>query len=311
MFKLINVEFYKLMRRWLPYILLLVLIALLALTKFGSYSSYVNFKSRNPEAQIQPGATAITATSTATVTITVPGSPGQPFPGGVRTEFFNLKPLVLPGAMDDVLSAILSLGTLLIIILAAQVVGTEYTWGTLRQTLIKGVNRRKFLITKFLSLALVIIAGVAIALIVGFLIGMLTTRLVEGGISWSFMTWGYIGSLLASIGRMLLVLGIYLSLTVILCVLLRSAGTGLAVGLGIYFADSIISALAMSSSGVFKEILRFGIGYNVQQFTASFTPHNLQEVIRPLWQSTGILSAWAVLFVLAAFYFLRRQDLTA
>ena len=311
MFKLINVEFYKLMRRWLPYVLLSLLILIIVLTKIGPYSSYVNFKSRNPDVQIQPGATTITATNTPIGTITFPGSTGQPFPGGIQIGFFDVGPLVLPGAMDGVLGAIMGFGAILVIILAAQVVGTEYSWGTLRQTLIKGVSRPKFLITKFLSLALAILAGVVIALIAGFIIGMVTTRLVEGGISWSFMTWGYIGSLLANVARVLLVIGIYLALAVLVCVLLRSAGTGLALGLGLYFADSIISALAMSSSGMLKEIFRFGIGYNVQQFTASSSMTNLQQVIRPLWQSSGILVAYGVVFVALAFYALRRQDLTA
>jgi ABC-2 type transport system permease protein len=310
MFKLINVEFYKLMRRWLPYILLLTLILLMVFSKVVSYSGYNNFTAQHPDIHVPPGASSITITST------VPGSVSETRPNGITSiQTLNVgswkSQLVLPGAMDGVLGGILSLGAFLVIILAAQVVGTEYAWGTLRQTLIKGVSRRKFLVTKFLTLAIAILAGVAIALLVGFLIGMLTTQLVESGIDWSFMTWGYVGNLLANVARVLLVLGVYLSLTVILCVLLRSAGTALAVGLGIYFVDSIVSALAMSSSGLLKEIFRFSIGYNVQQFTASFSATNLQEAIRPLWQSSGILSAWMVLFVLAAFYFLRRQDLTA
>jgi ABC-2 type transport system permease protein len=305
MLKLINVEFYKLMRRWLPYVSLLVLILLLAITKISAYSGYSNFMSRNPDAEIQSGTTSITITSTFT------GPDGQPIPGSTHIESFDVGPLVLPDAMDSVLSTISGLGVILVIILAAQVVGSEYGWGTIRQTLIKGVSRRKFLLAKFLTLALAIIAGVLIIVVVGFLIGMLTTAMVSGGIDWGFMTWGYVGGLLADIGRILLILAIYLAMTVLLCILLRSAGTGMAVGLGVYFADSILAGLTSITSGFLKELFRFGIGYNVQQFTASDTAQIMGEAVRPLWQSSGILLVWGVLFVAAAFYFLRRQDLTA
>jgi ABC-2 type transport system permease protein len=311
MLKLINVEFYKLMRRWLPYVMLAVLILMLVIAKASSYSGYSSFMSQHPGVEIPHGATSVTITSI------IPDSVTDTNPSGVITSIETIyvgqwqEQLVLPDAMDSVLSTISGLGVILVIILAAQVVGTEYGWGTIRQTLIKGVSRRNFLIAKFLTLAIVIIAGVLITVLVGFLIGMLTTALVEGGIDWSFMTWGYLGGLLADIGRILLVLGIYLALTVLLCVLLRSAGTGMAVGLGVYFADSILAGLTSITSGFLKELFRFGIGYNVQQFTTSSTTQIMGEVIRPLWQSSGILLAWGVLFVVAAFYFLRRQDLTA
>jgi ABC-2 type transport system permease protein len=306
MLKLINVEFYKLMRRWLPYALLAVLLLLMIITKASAYSGYSGFMSRNPGAEIPDGTTSITSTGTRTFT-----DPDGNVHDSVYTEYLDIGPLVLPDAMDSVLSIISGLGVILVIILASQVVGTEYGWGTIRQTLIKGVSRRKFLLAKFLTLALAIIAGVLIIVVVGFLIGMVTTALVEGGIDWGFMTWGYIGGLLADIGRILLILAIYLALTVLLCILLRSAAGGMAAGLGLYFADSIIAGLTSITSGFLKALFRFGISYNVQQFTASSTTQIMGEAIRPLWQSSGILLAWGVLFVIAAFYFLRRQDLTA
>jgi ABC-2 type transport system permease protein len=309
MLKLINVEFYKLARRSLPYILLAVLILLLVITKASAYSGYSSFMSRNPGAEIPPGATSITITTASTTTS---GDQGVTIINGTIIDGSDWKNnLVLPWAMDSVLGIFSGLGVILVIILAAQVVGSEYGWGTIRQTLIKGVSRRNFLIAKFLTLALAIIAGVLIIVVVGFLIGMVTTALVEGGIDWGFMTWGYIGGLLADIGRILLILAIYLALTVLLCILLRSAAGGMAAGLGLYFADSIIAGLTSITSGFLKALFRFGISYNVQQFTASSTTQIMGEAIRPLWQSSGILLAWGVLFVIAAFYFLRRQDLTA
>jgi ABC-type transport system involved in multi-copper enzyme maturation permease subunit len=305
MFKLINVEFFKLMRRWLPYVSLLILIAILVLSKVGPYQNYRNFTAQHPGVQIQPGVSSVTISPTVTVS---GGSVVNPSYAIINV---GQNELVLPWAMNGVLTSIFSFGLFLMIILAAQVVGSEYGWGTIRQTLIKGVSRPKFLTAKFLTLGSVVLAGFGIALVAGFLISMVTTNLVSGGISWGFLTWGYLGSLLVEIGRLLLILGAYLVMVVLFSVLLRSAAAGIGVGLGFYIGDSILGGLANNGAGWVRALARFDIGYNSQQLSASFISFGQQANIRPVWQSSGILLAYVVVFVALAFYVIRRQDLTA
>jgi ABC-type transport system involved in multi-copper enzyme maturation permease subunit len=306
MLKLIKIEFYKLRRRWLPWVSLLMLLAFILLVKIGPFSSYLQSKSMSSGSQ--PGVT-IVQSSPSGVPVTITVSPGANPPGAVYVSGWQNQ-LVLPGAMDGVLGVALSFGAVLAVVFAAMVTGSEYNWGTLRQTLIKGVSRNRFLTAKFLTLALAVIAGVVLTVIAGLLISMATTQIVSGGINWGLMTVGYIGDLLANMGRILLILGAYVVLTILLSVLFRSSATGMALGLGVYFVDTILSSIAAGSSGFFKSLLHFGISYNAQQLSAPFAA-TLQDLIRPVWQSSGILLAWGVLFVAVAYYAVRRQDLTA
>ena len=218
--------------------------------------------------------------------------------------------MVLPTSMEGVFSSIQGFGSYLVIILAASVVGTEYRWGTLRQMLIKGTGRPRFLGAKVLALAIAVIAGVIIAVIVGFIIGIITTILVEGGVNWDFLSINYIGNLFASMGRILLILGVYLTLAFFVTTLLRSSTSGMAIALVFIIAQGVIIAMLSISTGWLADIAPYTIGFNVQELTALNLP-DMRESATPWWQSAGILLTYGLAFLAAAFYFFRRQDINA
>jgi ABC-type transport system involved in multi-copper enzyme maturation permease subunit len=295
MFRLIGVEFFKLKRRWLPYILLIVLLLSVVLAIMGAYFSYQSWEDHSSDTQIIDGPD---------ITIIAPG-------GGIPTAMIEMwkEQLVLPTSMEGVFRSIQGLGTFLVIILAASVVGTEYRWGTLRQMLI-GTGRPRYLGAKVLALAIAAIAGVIIAVIVGFIIGIITTILVEGGVNWDFLSINYIGNLFASMGRTLLILGVYLTLAFFLTTLLRSSISGMAIGLVFIIAESAIIAIFSNSTGWLTDIAPYTIGYNVQELATLNLP-DMRESTTPWWQSAGILLTYGLAFLAAAFYFFRRQDITA
>ena len=130
--------------------------------------------------------------------------------------------------------------------------------------------------------------------------------------SWDFFTAGYAGQLVSSLGRILLVMAAYFAVAIFLTLLFKSASAGIAAGIGLVFMDTIISSLAgLSSLGWIKDVLRLGIGYNAQQLSSIFFNSGAGVAAREWWQSSGILAAWAVIFLGAAFYLFRKQDLTA
>lgn len=312
MLRLIGVEFFKLKRRWLPYILLLVLLAFMVITILGAYFSYQSWMDQSPDTY--PNTQIIDGPGISgeepDVTIIVPG-------GGIPTEVIEMwkESLVLPTSMEGVFRSIQGLGTFLVIILAASVVGTEYRWGTLRQMLAKGTSRPRYLGAKVLALAIAVMAGVIIAVIVGFIIGIITTILVEGGVNWDFLSINYIGNLFASMGRTLLIFGVYLTLAFFFTTLLRSSTSSIAIGLVLIFAETIIIGMLSNSTGWLADITPYIIGFNVQELAAlnspGMYPVGFQESTKPWWQSAGILLTYGLTFLAAAFYFFRRQDLTA
>ena len=81
---------------------------------------------------------------------------------------------MLPTAMEGIFNSIPGLGIILIAILAASTVGTEYGWGTLRQTLARGTSRPRYLTSKLLSIAIVAFIGVIIAIAFGLIATIIT-----------------------------------------------------------------------------------------------------------------------------------------
>ena len=306
MLKLMHIEFYKLRRRWLPWVMLLILLAFIVLMKVGPFSAYLQNRD-NPQGAQPPITVTQQSPSGPVVTVTV--NPGAPSPGTDYAPGY-VSELALPDSMRSVLVALSTFGAVLALIFTAMMLGSEYTWGTLRQTLIKGISRPRFLTAKYLTLAIIIIAGVLTAVVFGFLLSMATTQIVTGGIDWSFMSLGYIGSLLGEMARIALIFAVYVALAALLSVFFRSAATGMALGIGAYFVDTILMQVLTNASTFFRNLSHFSISYNVQQLSAIFANVGATDV-RPVWQSAGILGVWAVIFVVLAYFALRRQDLTA
>jgi ABC-type transport system involved in multi-copper enzyme maturation permease subunit len=301
MIRLMRIEFFKLRKRWMPYALLIILVAMVALPKFISYTNYNNFSS-----QSNPPVVTVTGPDGSTQGVIV--NPGM------QNIADNIKQdLVLPQAMGSIFSMLIGgLGALLLVILGASIVGTEYGWGTVRQVLVKGTGRAKYLGAKLSVVGINAVAAVVLVAVVGFIIGIITTGLVNGGMSWDFFTAGYAGQLVSSLGRILLALSAYFAVAVFLTVLFKSASAGIAAGIGLVFIDTIIASLAgLSSLGWIKDVLRLGIGYNAQQLSAIFYSAGGGTAARVWWQSSGILAAWVTVFLVAAFYLFRKQDLTA
>jgi len=269
MLSLMRVEFFKLRKRWMPYVLLLVLLASILIPLVFTY---INYQSEVSEFQ---------------------------------TPMWK-EALVLPTAMEGVFNSVPGLGMILVAILAASAVGTEYGWGTLRQTLARGTSRPRYLTSKLLSIAIITFIGVIIAVAVGLIATIITSMLVEGGIEWG----SFIGYFMASLGRTLLVLVVYISMATFFSVLLRSSALGIMVTIAWIIGDSIIGGLLSMSTGWLADISHFIISFNTSELLAlnSLNPHN---DVTSWWQSAGILLAYSTVFIAASYYRFQKQDLTA
>jgi len=269
MLNLIRVELFKLRKRWMPYVLLLVLLASILIPLVVSYINYQSEVSEYPDLMWK-------------------------------------ETLVLPTAMEGVFNSVPGLGMILVAILAASVVGNEYGWGTLRQTLARGTSRSGYLTAKLLSITIIAIIGVIIAVAVGLIATIITSMLVGGGIEWG----SFFGYFIASLGRTLLVLVVFITMATLFSVLLRSSALGIMVTIAWFIGDSIIVGLLSGSTGWLADIPQFMIFFSTGELMAlnSLSP---PDDVTPWWQSVGILLAYSTVFITASYYRFQRQDLTA
>ena len=128
-------EWFKLRRRRMPWILLILSVLLVQIYFWGAYALF----------RVGEELTLGDGSSTASV-------------GGDFLEVLAFPNIAVLG-----LAVAHGFGVILIMILAASLTGTEYGWGTLRTVLTRGAGRWPFLASKLILLALL---GAA-ALVVG------------------------------------------------------------------------------------------------------------------------------------------------
>ena len=152
------------------------------------------------------------------------------------------KGFTLPDSITGAIGGFSAVGPLLIMVLAASVMGSEYGWGTLRNVLTRGTGRWQLLSAKLLLLLrlcsdmLIFIA--VFAVISSFIAGVIppseTGELADPG-EWLDIVIEYLKVIYSLIP--------FIALSVFLTVLTSSTAVGIAVSIGYYFVEAILSPL--------------------------------------------------------------------
>jgi ABC-type transport system involved in multi-copper enzyme maturation permease subunit len=296
MLRLIGVELFKLKKRWLVYGLL---IALLIFTVIPIITAYTSYQSISNE--------GITAT------VTMPPDGDQTgvviIDGRISMADTYKDAFTLPGAIEGFLQSVSNLGPLLVIVLVASAVGSEYRWGTLRQTLTKGTGRARYLGSKLSGIAIMVLIGILIALLAAFITSLITTAMLGEGFNWEFLSADYAGYLFASLGRLLLTLGVFFTFTALIATWLRSVTAGMSLGIVYFFADTIIYHLFSASTGWLSDVAPYTVTYNMNQFFQLYT-YGVADP-NPWLKPTLILLGYCLVFLAVNFYVFRRQDIAA
>ncbi len=305
MLRLIGVEIFKLKKRWLLYGLLIPLLVFTILPIVNDYVSYNNTLNNYPE--IENINVEITGDKINDIKVLLNDGATQLQFTAIQVAYAKLS-FSLPASMESAFDSIAGLGPLLVIILAASAIGSEYRWGTLRQMLIKGTGRNGYLTSKLLGIGIVIIIGILIALFAGFITSLITSLMAGGGISFDFLTFDFIGFMFSAFGGLLLTLAVYFSLTALFCVLLRSVTSGMVIGIVFIYADLIIVALLTYANNWLVNLAPYTIGYNVSEISSLFTMNGGVE--SSVLKATAILLGYCIVFLTISFYSFRRQDIT-
>ncbi|MDD4873860.1 MAG: ABC transporter permease subunit [Dehalococcoidales bacterium] len=310
MLRLIGVELSKLKKRWMIYVLLIAWLTIMVLPLIADYSNYKNILASHPE--IEDMDIEITGDENQGIIIISEGGTLQNDQklNMMATQAAYVKArFSLPNSMSNIFTSLAGLGPILIIILVASAVGSEYRWGTVRQMLIKGTGREGFLSSKLLGIGIVVIIGTIIALLSGFIISLIMTSQIKEGISWDFLNLNFAGYMLSSLGILLLTLLIYFSIAILFTILFRSITAGMVIGIVFIYVDTIMVALLTYANNWLADIAPYTIGHNIQKL-ASLYSYNAQST--DLWlQPVLILAAYCILFLAGGFYAFRRQDMTA
>ena len=289
MTRLMAVEFFKLRKRMMTWILAVLMVGLVILlySVFWSVSGHVTTFGESAE-----------------------------FTGeDLRRALF------LQASVPFSLQVVVSFGTIFAMILAAGAVGSEYSWGTVRLMATAASGRVRLIAAKLLVVCGLVAAGALLAVAVGLVYSSIIT-VTNGGSDFSFVTPGFIRDQVESFGRSLFVMAPYVTLAFATAAIGRSTLAGVGAGIGIAFVEPLIGGLMRLAGNPWKEIPNYLINAN----SSVILLHNkLPDVVRfgPTTQDLAqrhvnsmpeamfILAIYSGAFVALAFLVYRRRDITA
>lgn len=295
MLRLLRSEVYRLVRRWMPWVLLF-LIVLLAFVAYELIWVTSN-------AQL-----ALLRSGTAPVTPNAP--PVDLQIKSIEDAIQQLRPSRLTSIG---VGLVIAVGTIVLIVFSASHMGTEWAWGTMRTLLAAGAGRMQFLATKYLTLV-----GFAIVYIVVGLIAVTAASFVvssQAGLDTS----GFDAQLLASAAtRAVFGFFPYMALASLIALWFRSAGGGIAAGLVISFTESLVTSILVQFNKDFVTVANFGISRNVQSISRTGAGPTVRGGPDPSGlltlpdqtQAAIVIAAWILLFVALAVWRLRSRDIT-
>jgi len=317
---LVRWDWFKLVRRWIPWILLVILLLLSQLTVWGNYFQYQNLLRSGGSVTVGTGGSQrdvncndVLASNLAKLP---PGTNAQILQGLqadcsqiATTVPHQLRQLydgfTLPGSIPNCLGTTISIGLILFAILTASVFGAEYGWGTVRPTLIRGTGRGPYLAAKLLLLAL--LAAGALVLVVGAtaISSVVAKGVVANAVSGTSTTWSHAAVLL---GRTWLVLLPYLVFVAFVTVLTRSSASGMAIGVGYYLGEQIVVAILGGIFTWFHSIGNYLLGENIATFSGVgvFGGHAAVSGLHAFL----VLLAYTLVFGSVTFAVFRTRDVT-
>ena len=289
MLRLLRSELYRLVRRWMPWIML----GLIVVTAFVFY--FLIWAS-------------ITAQLQAVKNGTIPAPPE-----GTAQLTETLRQIAPNRVAQFGVGIVAGLGSVMLIVFAASHVGTEFGWGTFRTLLAHGASRSGFLVAKTVSLVLYAL----VFIVVGTLAAIGASYAVSAVAGISFGT----GVDLAEVARVAAKSGYtflpYMALALAIAVWSKSAGAGIAAGLVVYFAEGLVATILVSLNKDYAQIVNWGLSRNASALTRTVSgqagPTSQDPTASTLpdpTQAAIVLGAYCVIFIVLAYWRLRSRDVT-
>lgn len=204
------------------------------------------------------------------------------------------------------------LGTLLVILLTAAAIGSEYHWGTIRTILPRAQSRSVFLTAKLI----ISVCFAAILVSLGFLVALIASisaSLLEG---WH-LSFGANGGqrTIESLIRTGYVMLPFVALAFAVTIWLRSTAAGSGIALAIFFLEPPLTRLIERVGGPLRHLSDLLLSGNVSAIThLNDLGTNLNGASRNLpnpWLAAAILALYSALFVSLGYWRFQTRDVTA
>jgi ABC-type transport system involved in multi-copper enzyme maturation permease subunit len=202
-------------------------------------------------------------------------------------------------------------GSILVVIVTASLIGSEYGWNTIRPLVARAQSRVGLLSAKWIVVALYTVFMVIVGIVGSLSLAAIFSVFTEGGLS--SLPGGFWMDVVVGTGRWIVASLPYAAIGFAAALLARSNAAGIAIGIGISFVESLIFPLLTFVSDIFDTVQQFGISWNAEQLVSISTQPE-ESFFDPVsasqaWQSTAVLTVYMVVIVAATFIVFKRRDI--
>ena len=224
------------------------------------------------------------------------------------------KSFTIPNSIAVSFRGLLNFGPILIIILSASLVGTEYGSGTLRTTLTRGTGRWQFLASKLFLLVLTCVAALFIVGVAAAFASLMAALIPPAEVNKLDNT-GIWTDVVVSFGMSVYALTPYIALSLFLAVLTQSAAAGIAIALG-YFVIESIAAPILHLTGWGESIAGFTLSNSVSEWigyaNVTMEVSGASSEVNQLdtLQAFLVILAYTIVLSAAGLWIFLRRDIT-
>jgi len=237
-----------------------------------------------------------------------------PVPAGGTAQLEQTLRQIAPDRVAQFgVSVVAGLGSVMLIVFAASHVGTEFGWGTFRTLLAHGASRSGFLVSKAVSLVLYAVVFMIVGSIAA-IAASYTVSAVAGISPGSGVDFAEVARVAVKSGYTFLP---YMALALAIAVWSKSAGAGIATGLVVYFAESIVAGILVSLNKDYAQIVNWGLSRNASALTRTVSgqagPTSQDPTASTLpdpTQAAIVLGIYCAIFLVLAYWRLRSRDVT-
>jgi ABC-2 type transport system permease protein len=234
-----------------------------------------------------------------------------PAPPGGTAQFDEVLRMIAPDRVAQFgVGVVGGLGSVMLIVFAASHVGTEFGWGTFRTLLAHGASRSGFLVSKAVSLLLYAI----VFMIVGTVAAIAASYVVSAVAGISFGAGVDVPEVSSAAAKLVYTFLPYMALALAIAVWSKSAGAGIAAGLVVYFAESIVAGILISLNKDYAQVVNWGLSRNASALTRTATTVQGQDpsfsTLPDPTRAAVVLGVYCVIFLALAYRRLRSRDVT-
>lgn len=229
---------------------------------------------------------------------------------GVRDSL--LRNVTLPAILPRTTEFIYIFGAIMLAILAASSIGSEYSWGTLRPILATGIPRGRFLAAKLVSLAVAAAAFVVLPMLMNAILAVPIALLNDRPIVAGTVDLAWVGALLAMVARTYLLIAVPALIAFLVALAARSQAAGIGAALGLMLGEQIVAVLLLSLGlGWARSVVNLFPGQSSQVLSTyynSFGTPTLPPGILGEGRAIITLVTYGLICLVVAFLVFRRRD---